>query len=366
MTSNRKFYFQFRSIKRAFCLMNTFDVFKTIVIFVFAISVSVKLLNELDKVKRSAFKSEQSQNVLCESILNFMEDTDKNYHSSIHQHIASDFGSEKITNIKVVVLHVNDNVEIEIVPACKKYENYLKILYTNGIPAVFNIFMFYGDHGLGKTYAAIQFAKTLSKYTNVVLISLSMEAFLTYNDINVVTVILKKLETKLSQYEGKYKIIWLFDELDTYLKNYISVNNYRKTLTEFAESAGFVDGKNKILMFAMNNGDMFKHNYWTHNFKSLKCNNTIQICVDFNRALEFTSMTAKNFLTQGELNRLYSFMDGNIFRYKNLNVKEALTFAHNYQVEHFHNNNFSCIDEKINLFDKYNLRVLINNVHVCV
>ncbi|UZE89740.1 hypothetical protein [Parapoynx stagnalis nucleopolyhedrovirus] len=170
-----------------------------------------------------------------------MESTDKNYYISIYQHIASDFGSEKITNIKIVVLHENKNIDIEVVPACKKYETYLKTLYTNGVPTIFNIFMFYGDHGLGKTYAAFQFAKILSKNTNVILISLSMEAFLTYNDINVVTIILKKLD-----------------------------------------------------------------------------------------------------------------------------VNEALTFAHNYQVEHFHNNNFSCIDEKINLFDKYNLRVLINNVHVCV
>lgn len=368
ITSNRKIYLQFKSIKRSFYLLNVFNIFK-ISFFIFVICAVVKFLNEINVVKEIAFKSEQSQNKLCDNILQYMKDTNKNYHNYIHQYITSTCSSERITNIKVEVFHKNENVEIEYVPACRKYENVLKTLYhSNNIPNIYNIFMFYGDHGLGKTYSAYQLARILSKNINVILLSISMEPFLSHNDINSVIVILKKIELKLKKFEGNYKIIWLFEELDIFLKNYISTNNLKKTITEFIESAGFIDGKNKILMFTMNNGDMFKHNYWTQNFKDThtKCNNTLHICVDFKKALEYTNMDIKNFLIQGELNRLYAFMNGYIFRYRNLNITEAVNFAHKYQLQQYNDNNFTCIDNEINLFDKYNLQFIISNIRSCV
>ncbi|QWO71657.1 hypothetical protein [Orgyia pseudotsugata single capsid nuclopolyhedrovirus] len=210
-------------------------------------------------------------------------------------------------------------------PASKKYEQYLHNLRNlQHKPVVNNVFLFAGGHGLGKSYAAMQLGKTLSRFEeSVVVISVPMN---TFHDFNIAGALIERIESALDK---KCYIVWTFDELDSYLM-YSSDDVRDKTITQFAEYTGFVSNENRVLAFTMNNAEMFMHNYWA-NRERIENNLThYEHAEDFRKALKLTRMSDDTFLQEGQMSRLYSFVGNKLFVYKPFNYITALTFVKQY------------------------------------
>ncbi|AIU41344.1 orf105 [Sucra jujuba nucleopolyhedrovirus] len=221
-----------------------------------------------------------------------------------------------------------DNLLINV-PASPDYAGYLR--NVTKAPIINNVFLFAGGHGLGKSYAAVQLGYLLNRFANaVVIISMPMTSSINENFLNDIGGILDTIESALQK---NCYIVWAFDELDTYLVQ--RRQDYQeKTLTQFAEYTGFVANKNRVLIFTMNNYELLAHNYWQDEM-SIK-NTTIEYkyIKDFRKALGYTKLSENQFLQEGQLSRLYSFIGNKLFVYKPFDKTAAQLFAQKYLKTH--------------------------------
>ncbi len=212
-------------------------------------------------------------------------------------------------------------------PGSIQYENYIKNIYEfDDKPDIHNVYLFYGGHGLGKSHAAQLLGKAISRFGDTIVISAPMTNFLSVASFNSVGHILQAIEAV-----HDCNIIWLFDELDSYLLDNRDIIYQSKSITEFAEYTGFVENKNRLLAFTMNNGEILKHDYWSHQTEIV--NGTYEFEQDFKRALSKTGMTANNFLTDGQLSRLRSFVGNKLYNFKRFNREIAKRFIDLYLPE---------------------------------
>ncbi|AJD80808.1 hypothetical protein [Pseudoplusia includens SNPV IE] len=214
-------------------------------------------------------------------------------------------------------------------PGSAQYENYIKSLYDRDTkPDIHNVYLFYGGHGLGKSYAAQQLGKAMSKFGNVVVVSVPMTSFVGIVGFNTIGNVIQSIE---SVCDGCY-VIWMFDELDSYLIDNRDSLYQSKSITEFAEYTGFVKNHNRILAFTMNNGEILKHDYWAHQDEI--ANGTYENERDFRKALAKTGMSSTDFLVDGQLSRLRSFVGNKIYKFRRFNREVAKRFINMYLPQH--------------------------------
>lgn len=234
------------------------------------------------------------------------------------------------TQLRVTVFNQNVLLSNEAVvcPASKTYADHLNHLAA---PSKLNgVYMFAGGHGLGKSYAARDLGRILSRYCNAVVISVPME---TFGHLNAVGQILNGIETRLSKIDNggaALHTVWVFDELDSYLmRNRQEMAG--KSVTQFAEYTGFLDaGTNRTLAFTMNNAELLKHDYWGQR-DIIETNITgYAYANDFRKALSYTGLSTKQYLLEGQLSRLYSFIENKMYAFEKFNETQARTFAKRY------------------------------------
>ncbi|AAZ67486.1 orf116 [Trichoplusia ni single nucleopolyhedrovirus] len=214
-------------------------------------------------------------------------------------------------------------------PGSAQYENYIKTLYDRDTkPDIHNVYLFYGGHGLGKSFAAQQLGKAMSKFGNVVVVSVPMTNFIGVVGFNTIGNVIQSIEAVCDN----CFVIWMFDELDSYLINNRDSLYQSKSITEFAEYTGFVKNHNRILAFTMNNGEILRHDYWAHQDEI--SNHTYEYERDFRKALAKTGMSSTDFLVDGQLSRLRSFVGNKIFKFKRFNRETAKRFINMYLPKH--------------------------------
>ncbi|AKC91658.1 hypothetical protein [Lambdina fiscellaria nucleopolyhedrovirus] len=249
-------------------------------------------------------------------------------------------------------------------PASAKYKQYLTMLIgkkgqtltNNGAPVISNIFLFSGNHGLGKSFAGQQLAAALATFRCAVALSTPMDVFDNLNSVSVIADMVDEA-TQHSCY-----LVWVFDELDSYISKNLDTLR-RKTITQMAEYAGFIaDNKRRVLAFTTNNGEMLAHDYWgrdrraiekmyndrdngvvdaaakTNRSSSSSTINTDNLLYshndDYEKALLFTGLTSKQFLIEGQLSRLRSFIGDKMYTFTKFQYGEALAYIEKYLKEH--------------------------------
>nr|AFS52018.1 DekiORF141 [Dendrolimus kikuchii nucleopolyhedrovirus] len=246
-----------------------------------------------------------------------------------------DFYQSLVVGFQNVMIRVNtfvhhnataDNVDAISCPASSEYKKYLLGVSKLPVkPIISNVFLFAGSHGLGKSYASYQLGRALSRFSNVIMISLPMMSF---GNINSVGVIVEGLEQAMGGAHNSY-VIWTFDELDSYV-----MHNKRdmrdKSITEFAEYTGFIKSDNRVLVFTMNNAEILMHDYWTDRDTIVNNITAYPYAEDYRRALDFTGLEERYFLQEGQLSRLHSFVGNKLFVFKKFNATVAREFAQRY------------------------------------
>ncbi|AOT85601.1 cyun143 [Cyclophragma undans nucleopolyhedrovirus] len=248
--------------------------------------------------------------------------------------VNGDFYQSLVVGFQNVMIRVNtfvhhnttDGDKAISCPASSKYKKYLLGVSRLPVkPIISNVFLFAGGHGLGKSYASYQLGRALSRFSNVIMISLPMMSF---GNINNVGVIVEGLEQAMGGAHNSY-IIWTFDELDSYV-----MHNKRdmrdKSITEFAEYTGFIKSDNRVLVFTMNNAEIIMHDYWSDRATIVNNITAYPYAEDYRRALDFTGLEERYFLQEGQLSRLYSFVGNKLFVFKKFNTTTAREFAQRY------------------------------------
>ncbi|ABI35790.1 hypothetical protein [Ectropis obliqua nucleopolyhedrovirus] len=243
-----------------------------------------------------------------------------------------------------------------ICPASHTYEMYLKsIMNMTHPPLINNIFLFAGNHGLGKSYAGLQLGKAFSRFADTVVVSLPMNKFDNFNDVGEV------IETIEQALNNKCFVIWTFDELDTYVLQSSRTDLRDKTITQFAEYTGFVKRySRRILVFTTNNAEFIKHDYWADSNRILNDSFNYEHIDDFNKAINFLSIPPKRFLQEGQLSRLHSFVGNKLFLYNNFNKTVAIHFSKlylsKYNIDYTNNVELQLFERLHN--SQYNVREL--------
>ncbi|UJZ88998.1 hypothetical protein QKV36_gp050 [Erannis ankeraria nucleopolyhedrovirus] len=274
---------------------------------------------QINTISQSLATQLHSENKLIEKIV-----------SSFDKHIDNDFyyslNLKRNVMIRVSTLVHNKSVNESSFdcPASQKYHDYLmNLLKLKQKPTVTGLFMFAGEHGLGKSYASYQLGQALSRFANTIVVSVPMN---TFGDINEVGHIIERIEN--SMYEKCY-VVWTFDELDSYiLDNRHDLRD--KTITQFAEYTGFVKNENRLLVFTMNNAEMLMHDYWNDEQEIIQNYTHYKYKDDFQKALTYTGLHTQTFLQQGQLSRLYSFLGNKQFKFEKFNFEKAQSFVKHY------------------------------------
>lgn len=324
-TSTYKLLRELVSIKRAqwlFLISFVTSIVTLVAIFCYAASIANTQINAISESVAAQF---HSRNVLLEKITTSVQTNQEfEFYYSLatrQQNIMLKVNTFSVSQID----NGNDNNLSISVPASDSYARYLQNL-TFATPVINNVFLFAGAHGLGKSYAALQLGRVLSRFVHAaVVISMPLSAA---NDqfLNDVGVIIENVERAFSR---DCYVIWAFDELDTYLSQR-RLDYREKTLTQFAEYTGFVANQRRLLVFTMNNYEVLAHDYW-------RSRNLIETdpqhyahMTDFNKALQYTRLTQTQFLQEGQLSRLFSFVGNKAFEFKPFDLETAITFAKSY------------------------------------
>ncbi|AXU41583.1 AAA-like protein [Alphabaculovirus altermyunipunctae] len=263
-------------------------------------------------------------------------------------------------NLHISLLPRDERIDADLavnVPASLEYETYLNALHRlNHRPYMHNVFLFSGEHGLGKTYAAYQMGQALSRFSNVILFSTPMNLFMRTADFNTVGDLLQNVDSALKADKtiSAYTIVWLFDELDTYILGDTGMYN-DKDITQFAESTGFIDSGERVLAFTMNNDVIFRHDYWTDREKILNASSEYEHRDDAVAAAKLLRLSMENFLMDGQYSRLYSFVGNKNFRFEPFDSETAVKFLRKYIEQKSYTRN------TINLDDEQTLQKLFGD-----
>nr|WUR10734.1 hp [Calliteara abietis nucleopolyhedrovirus] len=240
-----------------------------------------------------------------------------------------DFYFSLLVNARSVMIHVDTfarNADLTAnytdCPASAKYHEYLQKLHGMPTgPVISNVFLFAGGHGLGKTYASYQLGRALSRFADTVVVSVPMQ---TFGNLNNAGRLIELIETTL---QHKCYVVWTFDELDSYILHEDREDLRDKTITQFAEYTGFVRNQNRVLVFTMNNAEMFLHNYWADRAEIETDAIHYKHAEDLRKALAYTRLSESLFLQENQLSRLYSFVGNKLFMYKPFDYSGAVQFA---------------------------------------
>ncbi|AAR28916.1 ORF152 [Leucania separata nucleopolyhedrovirus] len=311
-----------RSIKRAQWTYVTVFTLTTIVLFAIALTAGVQVKDQFDDLTRTVGAPTRSSKELIAFVVDCAagERFDSRKMSLVTRRLGS-------VNLRVTVMPRNERIASNLtvnVPASARYEKYLNTLnHLNNRPYVHNVFLFSGDHGLGKSYAAFQMAQALSRFSTVVLFSTPMNLFMRTADFNTVGELLQNVESALrAEKIADYTIVWLFDELDTFILSDTAMYN-DKDITQFAESTGFIDSAERILAFTMNNDIIFRHDYWADREKILNASSDYEHREDAVAAAKLLRLTLENFLIDGQYSRIRSFSGQQEFRFRTVRQREG-------------------------------------------
>lgn len=331
MNTSYKAYRELASIKRTMWLYVSIFVFGFVTFMCVASYAGTVVYSQMDDISMSIGAETKSVKQLQELIVEQF-----NGRAETQKHVSLILRNRSPAQIKInaypkyqmtfptTVSFVKNHVTC---PGSAQYEHYIKSLYELDVkPDIHNIFLFHGGHGLGKSYSAQLLGRAISRFRDTIVISAPMINFLNAANFNFVGHILQSIEAIHDCY-----IIWLFDELDSYLLDNRDVLYHSKSITEFAEYTGFVDNKNRILAFTMNNGELLKHDYWAHQMDIV--NGTYEFERDYKRALVKTGMTANDFLSDNQLSRLRSFVGNKLFKFKKFSKSTAMRFIDLYLPE---------------------------------
>ncbi|QEI03626.1 hypothetical protein [Rachiplusia nu nucleopolyhedrovirus] len=324
-------YRELASIKRALWLYVSIFVCGFAIFMCMASYAGSTLYSQMDDISLSIGAETRSlkklQNLVVEAFEENVE-TEKHFslilRSSTPAQLKINLYPESLMSSPSAVSRTKERLTC---PGSVQYENYIRSLYDFDYkPDIHNVYLFYGGHGLGKSYSAQLLGKAISRFRDTVVISAPMTSFLGVASLNSIGHIIQAIETVHDCY-----VIWMFDELDSYLLDNRDVIYQSKSITEFAEYTGFVDNRNRILAFTMNNGELLKHDYWAH--QNEIANGTYEFERDFRRALSKTGMTANDFLTDGQLSRLRSFVGNKMYKFKRFSKESAKRFINLYLSE---------------------------------
>ncbi|AHH82688.1 ORF-99 [Buzura suppressaria nucleopolyhedrovirus] len=322
-TSTYKLLRELVSIKRAqwlFLISFVTSIVTLVGLFCYTASIANIQINAISESVAAQF---HSRNVLMEKIL-----------TAVQTNGESEFYYSLATRQQNIMLKINtfsaskidgyNNVSINV-PASDNFARYLQGS-THATPIINNVFLFAGSHGLGKSHAAQQLGFVLSRFVHaavVISVPLSATNDLFLNDVGAIIEIVERT------FAHDCYVIWVFDELDTYLSQ--RRLEYRdKTLTQFAEYTGFVANRRRVLVFTMNNYEILGHDYWSDRNLIETDPKHYTHLNSFNKALQYTRLSQTQFLQEGQLSRLYSFVGNKAFEFKPFDLKVAITFAENY------------------------------------
>ncbi|AUA60347.1 ORF116 protein [Operophtera brumata nucleopolyhedrovirus] len=325
-TATHKLYREIKSIKRAHWLFVFIISIGGTVAIALAIFAGCAINDQFDVLSRSVGASALSQRNLENEIWqSFESQTDAEfkitYVTKHMNHVVM-----KINCINMNISFVHDYLSV---PSCSAYETHIKNLISmKERPVIHNIYLYTGSHGLGKTYAAYILAQALSRFDNVVLVTIPMYTYIeAASELNLVCDILHGIDVKMK--DVSYTMVWLFDELDTYLMNERNVYN-TKDISEFAEMCDFTGDKKRILAFAMNNGEILKHNYWEDQDVITKDVTSYVHYDDLIKAIKLTHSSLIDFMTEGQLSRLASFVGNKVYNYEPFDRDAAKRFIIKY------------------------------------
>lgn len=236
--------------------------------------------------------------------------------------------NQNAVNVKLLVLPRNRTRAAVTVPASRAYESYLNALYaTDKRPNLGDVFLFSGGRGLGRSYAADQLGRALSRFAPTVVISTPMSMFMRAADFGVVGSILSDLETAL---ERDCVIVWVFEELDAYMKTAGS----HRDIAQFVESTGFLTNDRRVLVFTSSKPVLFRHDYWRAREQILDANSVYAHADQVDEAARLLGLDVVELLDDDELGRLCSYVADNKFEFDPFDRQDALIFLDHYLAEH--------------------------------